>query len=75
MANLEIQRVTTARQKRLFLEFPWMLYKGDPYWVPPLRNNQKEMVGYKPHPFYARNRIQTFWPCAAARSSAGLRLF
>jgi GNAT superfamily N-acetyltransferase len=60
MANLEIQRVTTARQKKLFLEFPWTLYQGDPYWVPPLRDNQKEMVNYKPHPFYARNRIQTF---------------
>jgi GNAT superfamily N-acetyltransferase len=60
MANLEIQRVTTSRQKKLFLEFPWTLYKGDPYWVPPLRDNQKEMVNYKPHPFYARNRIQTF---------------
>jgi GNAT superfamily N-acetyltransferase len=60
MPNLEIQRVTTSRQKKLFLEFPWTLYKGDPYWVPPLRDNQKEMVNYKPHPFYARNRIQTF---------------
>lgn len=60
MANLEILRVATSRQKKLFLEFPWTLYKGDPYWVPPLRDNQKEMVNYKPHPFYARNRIQTF---------------
>jgi GNAT superfamily N-acetyltransferase len=42
------------------LEFPWTLYKGDPNWIPPLRDNQKEMVNYKKHPFYARNRIQTF---------------
>jgi len=60
MAELEIHRVTTRRQQKQFLEFPWILYRGDPNWVPPLRSNQKEMVGYKPHPFYARNSIQTF---------------
>ncbi len=60
MSNLTIQRVATARQKKQFLQFPWTLYGDDPYWIPPLRASQKEMVGYKPHPFYARNAIQTF---------------
>ena len=60
MSNLVIQRVVTARQKRQFLQFPWTLYRGDPNWIPPLRGDQKELVGYKPHPFYARNSIQTF---------------
>ena len=60
MADLEIHRVTTRRQQRQFLEFPWILYRGDPNWIPPLRANQKELVGYKTHPFYARNSAQTF---------------
>jgi GNAT superfamily N-acetyltransferase len=60
MANLEIQRVVTARQKKQFLQFPWTLYQGDPNWVPLLRRDQKERVGYKPHPFYVSNRVQTF---------------
>lgn len=60
MSNLSIQRVATGRQKRQFLRFPWTLYRGDPNWIPPLRGDQKERVGYKPHPFYARNSIQTF---------------
>jgi GNAT superfamily N-acetyltransferase len=60
MSNLVIQRVSTSRQKKEFLHFPWTLYRGDPNWIPPLRGNQKEMVGYKPHPFYARNSVQTF---------------
>lgn len=60
MPNLTIQRVTTACQKKQFLQFPWTLYKDDPYWIPPLRGNQKEMVGYRPHPFYERNVCQTF---------------
>jgi GNAT superfamily N-acetyltransferase len=60
MSNLSIERVVTARQKRQFLQFPWTLYRGDPNWIPPLRTNQKELVGYKRHPFYARNAVQTF---------------
>jgi GNAT superfamily N-acetyltransferase len=60
MTDLKIHRVTTRRQKRQFLEFPWALYKGDPNWVPPLRSGLKELVGYVSHPFYARNSVQTF---------------
>ena len=60
MTDLKIHRVTTRRQKRQFLKFPWILYQGDPNWIPPLRSNQKELAGYKPHPFYARNSVQTF---------------
>ena len=60
MSNLSIQRVTTGRQKKQFLQFPWKLYRDDPNWIPPLRADQKQLVGYKPHPFYARNAVQTF---------------
>lgn len=60
MSGPIVQRVSTRRQKKQFLEFPWALYRGDPNWVPPLRLDQKELVGYGHHPFFERNRIQTF---------------
>jgi GNAT superfamily N-acetyltransferase len=60
MTNLAIQPVATRRQRKQFLEFPWRLYRGDPNWVPPIRMDQKELVGYRRHPFYERNRVQTF---------------
>ncbi len=60
MANLEIQQVSSRRQRKQFLELPWSLYRDDPLWIPPLRTNQKELVGYKKHPFYERNEVQTF---------------
>ena len=59
-ADLRIQPVQSSREKRDFLLLPWDLYKGDPNWVPPLRQNQKELVGYAKHPFYERNKVQTF---------------
>ncbi len=60
MPTITVQPVASRRQRGEFLEFPWTLYRGDPNWVPPLRFEQKELVGYRPHPFYEENRIQTF---------------
>jgi GNAT superfamily N-acetyltransferase len=60
MSKVTIQSVSTRKQRKQFLNLPWQLYRHDPNWVPPLRFDQAEMVGYHKHPFYARNRIQTF---------------
>jgi GNAT superfamily N-acetyltransferase len=60
MADLSVRPVASRRERKLFLEFLWTLYRGDPNWVPPLRMDQKELVGYARHPFYRRNSVQTF---------------
>jgi len=60
MSDLTIKPVASRRQRREFLRFPWKLYRNDPNWVPPLRGEHKELVGYRYHPFYERNSIQTF---------------
>ena len=58
--GLRVFPVETGRDQKRFLHLPWKLYEGDKNWVPPLRQNQKEMVNYTPHPFYDENIIQTF---------------
>lgn len=60
MSAVIVEPVTNRRQQKQFLELPWTLYRNDPNWVPPLRFEQKELAGYRPHPFYEKNRIQTF---------------
>ena len=60
MSSFVVEPVTTRRQRREFLGFPWIHYRDDPNWIPPLRAFQKELVGYARHPFYTRNRAQTF---------------
>ena len=60
MSDLRVKPVQSRREKKQFLHFPWTVYRGDPNWIPPLRIDQKEMVNYKPHPFYVDNDIQTF---------------
>src|SRR5208337_1091979 len=60
MSDVIIQRVMNSGQRKQFLQVPWSIYRNDPYWIPPLRDNQREMVGYARNPFYDRNQIQTF---------------
>ena len=60
MSNLTVVPVRTTREQRGFLDLPWKLYRDDPNWVPPLRGNLKELVGYTRHPFYEKNQVQTF---------------
>jgi len=43
---------------RQFIEFPYNLYRNDPYWVPPLRMAQKDLLDKKKHPFYAHAEMQ-----------------
>jgi len=60
MAELVVKQVGSRRDRKDFLALPWTLYRDDPHWVPPLRTNQKELVGFRPHPFYEKNEAQTF---------------
>jgi len=57
---LQIKPVETRRERKEFLELPWKLYRDDPNWIPPLRQNQKELVGFAKHPFYEDAQAQTF---------------
>lgn len=60
MPHLEVLPVRSRGQRRAFLHLPWRLYRGDPNWVPPLRQNQKELVGFARHPFYDKAEGQAF---------------
>lgn len=42
------------------MDFLWRLYKGDPNWIPPIRMNQEELVGFRKHPFYQNAKGQAF---------------
>ncbi len=39
--NVSIQEVTRKRHLSKFVDFPYQLYRGNPYWVPPLRINER----------------------------------
>ncbi len=60
MSTTTVSPVSSWRDKRLFLNLPWKLHSQDPYWVPPLRGNQKQLVGFSKHPFYDAAESQAF---------------
>lgn len=59
-SKIIVESVETWGQRRRFFNLPWTIYKDIPHWTPPLRGNQKELLGFKSHPFYERNKIRNF---------------
>lgn len=68
MADVAVTPVHSRQEKKRFLDFPWSHYRGDPNWIPPMRQNQKEMVGYAASPFYEDNEVQTFLATRSGRT-------
>jgi GNAT superfamily N-acetyltransferase len=57
---IEIRPVTTSREKRLFLTFPWRVYKDDPFWVPPLLSEREKTVDPKRGLFFKDGCAELF---------------
>ena len=60
MADVVVSPVRTGRDRKDFFNLPWDLYRDDPYWIPPLQHNQKQLLGWKYHPFQKIAEIETF---------------
>ncbi|HIC91547.1 MAG TPA: hypothetical protein EYP21_05725 [Syntrophaceae bacterium] len=62
MATGEIQvvPVSTRKQESLFIKFPWKVYRGDPYWVPPLISERKRFLNPKINPFFHHAQVKLF---------------
>lgn len=59
-ANYQVSRVNGSKDQSEFLNLAWRIYKDDPNWVPPLRLNIMELVGFRKHPFYDNATIENF---------------
>jgi hypothetical protein len=58
--KLTIVPAETAAERREFVRFPWQVYKGDPYWVPPLPSEREEFVDPERHPFHQHAKVRYF---------------
>ena len=59
-ASYQVSRVNGSKDQSEFLNLAWRIYKDDPNWVPPLRLNIMELVGFRKHPFYDNATIENF---------------
>jgi GNAT superfamily N-acetyltransferase len=60
LEEVEVVPVTQRREWSSFIDLPYFLYRADPYWVPPLRIAQKELLDTRKHPFYGHAEMQCF---------------
>lgn len=58
--DVVVRPVASRGEQRRFVDFAWQLYRDDPHWIPPLRGNQQELLGYRRHPFHDIAEVQTF---------------
>ena len=43
MSDIKVKQVLNSSDLELFIKFPMELYKGNPYYVPPLINEEKSI--------------------------------
>jgi GNAT superfamily N-acetyltransferase len=60
MPDLTITPVKDDEGVRSFIEFPWEVYRGDPYWVPPLLSERKAFLNPSSNPFFQHGRVQLY---------------
>ncbi len=48
---MEITQVTSSRDLKTFINLPYLVYKNDPVWVPPLRSDQAGQFDKVKNPF------------------------
>lgn len=68
MDKVQILPVNDERTEGEFLSFPYRLYRGHPYWVPPLRVAQKEIFDPRRHPFHRHGTVQQFLATRAGQT-------
>ena len=60
MPDLTIDPVRTATDLETFAYFPWTVYRGDPWWVPPLISERRKLVDRERFPFFEHSQAEFF---------------
>jgi len=60
MPSCGVRPVKSKKDLRQFVQLPYDLYQGNPFWVPPLRVDQFEVLNPRKHPFYDHGRTRLF---------------
>ncbi|HEY5904133.1 MAG TPA: hypothetical protein VIU39_16390, partial [Anaerolineales bacterium] len=60
MVSIEPVNTDNKSQVRRFVELPYRIYKGNPYWVPPLNVDAYNQLNRKKHPFHEHSDVDFF---------------
>lgn len=59
-SSIIVDVVKSKKDLKEFINFPWKIYKNDPNWVPPLKDEVKKMLDTKKNPFWEHARRELF---------------
>jgi len=60
MNMIDVCPIRNATERRIFLHFPWRIYRHDPLWVPPLLPQHAQIMDPKRSAFLARGQAEFF---------------
>ena len=59
-SRLRVQPVTTERDRKVFVRFPWLIYRNDPQWVPPLIHQRERQLDPEQGSFFGHGEAAPF---------------
>mgnify|MGYP001178130026 CR=1 FL=1 len=60
MSSIDIRPAVSKRDLEKFVKFPWIIYKDDPQWVPPLLMDRRKLIDKEKNPFYKHSEAEFF---------------
>jgi len=67
---LTVRPVRTRKDKKAFVDFAWDVYKDDPAWVPPLKDEVHGLITPNKNPWFEHARAE-FWLAERGRKVVG----
>lgn len=58
--EIRIRPVASKADRRAFVDFAWRVYREDPCWVPPLKDEVHGLINPKKNPWFGHGKAQ-FW--------------
>ena len=53
-----IRPVETKADRKAFVDFAWEVYRNDPYWIPPLKNEVHGLLDPGKNPWFGHGKAQ-----------------
>jgi GNAT superfamily N-acetyltransferase len=57
---IQVRAIKGPRERRVFLTFPWRIYRDDPLWVPPIVTERAKVIDPEHGPFFKRGEAEFF---------------
>lgn len=55
---LTIRPVENKADRTAFVDFAWAVYRDDPYWIPPLKEEVRDLLNAKKNPWFEHGRAK-----------------